>query len=504
MAELLTRPETRRDVPDVAVFPVLAVAVAVTAVLLAVAGRYGYHRDELYFLAAGRHLAWGYPDQPALVPLLARAVGVVAPGSLVALRVPSALVGGVVAVLAALSAREFGAGRAAQLLAATAMAASGVLLGTAHLLSTATFALLSGALALWLALRATRTGRHWLWLLVGAAVGLGLLASALLAIVMAGVVAALLICGPRAAFRSPWLWTGGLVAVAMWAPYLVWQARHGWPELAVARSIAAGNSTSSTPRALLVPAEFALVGPWLAPVWVVGFIQLLRDRALRWARWVPAAWIIAAAVFVATGGKSYYLAGFFPALLGAGAQPVVGWVRRRRWRRVLLGAAVVLGVVTSVAPSLPLVPVSALHETPVLGANPDAGETVGWPGYVAQIAAAYHRLPAATRAKTALLTSNYGEAGAIDRYGPADHLPAAYSVHNGFWYWGPPPAAATEVLAVGFDRPAVDVFCAQPVLSARLHNPWQVDNQEQGAPLWTCTRLRGSWSSLWPKIKVIG
>ena len=136
--------------------------------------------------------------------------------------------------------------------------------------------------------------------------------------------------------------------------------------------------------------------------------------------------------------------------------------------------------------------------------NNDSGETVGWPEYVAQIGAAYRNLPPDQRSSTAVVASNYGEAGAVDRYGRESGLPPAFSVHNGFWYWGPPPAAAVHALAIGFSAGDIDRFCSDPVLTTRLHNRWSVKNQEEGAPVWSCATLRGTWIELWPRMKVIG
>jgi hypothetical protein len=127
----------------------------------------------------------------------------------------------------------------------------------------------------------------------------------LVAFVVAGVVFGMAVVGPRRVLRSPWIWAGGALALLMWSPYLAWQAGHGWPELAVSRSIAAGNSASSTPRALLIPEQLVLLNPWLAPVWVAGLVHLLRDPYLRWCRSIAVAWVFLAVVFVLTGGKSY-------------------------------------------------------------------------------------------------------------------------------------------------------------------------------------------------------
>lgn len=235
------------------------------------AGRYGYHRDELYFLASGRHLAWGYPDQPPLVPFLARLFG--SAHSVAVLRIPAALAAGGTAVFGGLTAREFGAGRGAQILAASTLAVGGVVVGSGHLLSTATFGFLAWAALLWMVARTIRTGNDRLWVVVGVIAGVGLLDTDLVAFLMAAIVLGILVVGPRETIRSPFLWIGGAIALLLWSPYLAWQAGHGWPELTVSRSIAAGNSGSSTPRWLIVPEQLVLLSPWLAAIPIAGFVR---------------------------------------------------------------------------------------------------------------------------------------------------------------------------------------------------------------------------------------
>ena len=259
----------------------LAAAVGLIALLVATSGAYGYHRDELYFLVCGRHLAWGYPDQPLLVPLLARVTSDIAPGSLVMLRLPSALAAGAVVFVTGALARELGAGRRAQLLAAASLALAAVLDGAGHTLNTTVFDLLAWAVLLLLIVRILRTGAQRLWLAVGLVAGLGLFDSDLVAFLMLAVVVGIAIAGPRRVLASPWLYVGGAIAVAMWAPYLVWQGTHGWPELTVARSIANGGSGTSAPRWAIVPEQLELASVWLTPIWIAGLIRLLRSPALR-------------------------------------------------------------------------------------------------------------------------------------------------------------------------------------------------------------------------------
>ena len=169
--------DARGSTPIAALTPlsrsVLVIAVATLVLLVGLSGRYGYHRDELYYLEAGRHLAWGYPDQPPFTPLLARLMSYLAPGSLVVLRLPSAVAAAGVIVLTGLLARELGAGRSAQMLAALSIAVSGLLLGAGHLLSTTSFNLFFWTLLLWLVVRVVPLGTSTCGSSLGLSLGSG-------------------------------------------------------------------------------------------------------------------------------------------------------------------------------------------------------------------------------------------------------------------------------------------------------------------------------------------
>ena len=151
-----------------------------------------------------------------------------------------------------------------------------------------------------------------------------------------------------------------------------------------------------------------------------------------------------------------------------------------------------------------MIPVRDLHRTNIGALNNDALQTVGWPTYVGEIATVYYGLPPLDRASTALLTSTYAEAGAIDHFGPAVGLPGAYSGHDGFWYWGPPPASATTFVAVDFDRGFLAQVFGRVRLARLLNNHLDVNNGDQGTSVWVCRQPRGSWSVLWPKFRYLG
>jgi Dolichyl-phosphate-mannose-protein mannosyltransferase len=487
--------------PDVAWRGLAALAAGTALLLLAVAGRYGYHRDELYFLRAGRELAFGYADQPPLTPLLARAVDTLAPGSLVALRTPSALAAAAIVVLTGLIAREFGAARPAQLLAAACTAVSAIVLALGHLLSTSTPDLLAWTALGWLVVRALRDGGR-VWLAVGAVAGVALQNKTLPAFLLAALLVGVLTLGPREALRSRWPWLGALLAVALWAPNVVWQLVNGLPQLELSRAIAGGSSGTSDPWYLFLPMQLVLVSPLLVPVWVAGWWRLARDPELRTWRAFPLAYVLLAVVFLLTGGKSYYLTGLYPVLLAAGADPVLSWARRGRGRArtALVATAVALSLAVDAVLMLPLVPVGRLADTPVPDVSYDAGETVGWPAFAATIARVRAGLPAG--ADVVVLTGNYGEAGAVDRFLPA--LSPAYSGHNSYWTWGPPPETAGTVISVGIPEQQLRRWFGSVTQAARIDNGVGLDNDEQGSPVWVATDRRLSWAELWPQLRRLG
>jgi hypothetical protein len=481
---------------------VALIAGVMTVILVAFASGYGYHRDELYFVAAGDHLAWGYADQGPVVPLIARAMTELAPDSLTVLRLPSAVAAGVTVLLTGLLARELGGGRRAEVIAAATAAVGVIVLFTGHLLSTSTFDLLAWTAVTWLAVRAVRTGEDRLWLAAGLVLGLGLLNKPLPAFLALGMLAGVAIAGPRQLLRNAHVWSGAAIALAIWSPWIIWQADHGWPQIDVSREIAGGRSTSSEPWWLIVPFQFLLVSPILAPVWIAGLARLLRDPAVRQFRFLAWTWIVLAVVFMAAGGKPYYLAGLLPALIGAGAVWVDGWLERgptRLRQGALVGAVAVSGVIGAIV-SLPVLPADSAD--PVIAVNEDVGETIGWPEFARTVSDVHRELPNGHRA--VILAGNYGEAGAIDRYGPALGLPRAYSGHNAYAEWGSPPDGSGPVIAIGLHPAELMARLRDCAVAARIDNDADVDNEEQGRQVMVCSGPRRPWSQEWPALRQLG
>lgn len=490
---------------DTALRPTLAklsgwigvIAAVQAAVLLATSTRYGYHRDEMYFIVAGSHPAFGYPDQPPLVPLLSWAMHAIAPGSLLLLRTPSALAAAATTILAALIAREVGGGTRAQIIAAACTAASGFALAVAHLVSTTTADLLSTTILGWLAIRSIVRQSGASLLAAGVVAGVGVEAKPQVGLVAAVMLVALLGVGPRALLRSWWAAGGAIAAVVLAAPYVIWQQQHGWPQLTVAGNIAGSQEGG---RAGFFPFQLVMVSPVLVPVWVAGLRAPFRRAEWHQLRFVPITYAVMAVLYFAGNGHAYYLASLYPILLGLGAIPTAEWTKRSPRRTPLLATLIALSAAVSAVIALPLLPERELQGSIVMALNPAQGETVGWPGFVQTISTAWRQIPVATRRHTAIFTGNYGEAGAIDLLGSPLQLPRAYSGHNGFSEWGMPPAADTRALLVGFDGAAdAAPYFDQCRTLATVNDRVGLNNNEQGLPVMLC-RTAGRWPALWPHL----
>ncbi|MGY0501053.1 glycosyltransferase family 39 protein [Nocardia sp. FBN12] len=469
--------------------PVIASVFAL--VLLVTSGRYGYHRDELYFLAAGRRLDWSYPDQPPLSPFLARLMAAVDPDSLCVMRLPAIAAATFVVVCAGLMAGELGGGRGARALAAGAVASSALVLAVGHLLGTTVFDLAAWSLICLLVLKLGRD-RRW-WLVIGLVVGIGLQNKVLLIVPVLVLAAMLMVTGERKLFTTKYFGFGVAVALVLQLPYLWWQAANGFPQWELSRAIAGGSSGTSDTPIMFVLLQFGLIGVLLVPLWGYGLWRLWNSP---W-RAFALTYAVLFVVFLATGGKAYYLGGMYPVLLAAGAVGLGRWLGddRRRWAAVT--SVITVNALLSALLFLPVLPVALLRDSPILAINYDAGETIAWPRYVEQIAAA--RPPGAP-----ILTANYGEAGAIERYGSEYALPTPHSGHNAYWWWGPPPDSATEVLTVGIDRERLTALCSTIEPAGVLDNGLGIDNDEQGEPMFLCRNPIRPWSQLWPQLRTLG
>lgn len=470
--------------------PTLAVGVvaaATAALLILVAPRYGWHRDEMYFLEAGRHLAWGYVDQPPLTPFIARIADAVAPGSLVALRLMSALATAGTVIAGALFVRELGGDRHRQLLGAATVATGGFTLGVGHLLSTGTFDLLAWSLVLWLTARLLRTGETRTWVVIGAVAGLSMLNKNLIVLLGLALLAGLVAERRWDLLRSWWLVAAGALALSLAAPTFVWQAMNGWPQFQMAQALS--DRLGAENRITLLPLQILLLGPLFVPALLRGTRWLATAPAGRVFRPLLWAWPTALALIFATGGRPYYALPLTVAvaLAGIAATGV-------HWRTVIVNAVVALPIAVPLLP-LSTVPVTAL-------ANEAVAETTGWPQLVDQVARVVETLPPAERDRVIVLTGSYGEAGAVDLLGPPLGLPPAYSPHNAYADFRQPGDDDATVVAVRF-RPDGTLTRHFDTCThvATVDNGLGIDTEVQGQPILICRGLRGTWPDVWDDLR---
>jgi hypothetical protein len=468
------------------------IAGATGLLLVACAARYGWHRDELYFHEAGRHLAWGYVDQPPFTPLVARLADLVAPDNLVVLRLVPALASVVTVVVGALIVRELGGSRRAQLAGAGALAGGAFVLGAGHLLSTATFDLTAWMAVLWLVSRMLRTGDPRWWVAIGAASGAAMLNKNLVVLLLAAVVASLVIERRGDLLATRWAVAGAVVLVGVAAPHLVWQATNGWPQFEMARALS--DRLGGENRAELLPQQLLLVGPALVPLLWSGARWLGRDPVGRPFRPLLWAWpIVLAGVFV-SGGRPYYAVPLSLFVMLAGLRAVADRVSWIAW-------AVVVGALVTVPLSLPVLPLSMAGVPNAV--NDAIGETIGWPGLTREVADVVDGLPAGEREHVVILTASYGEAGAIDRFGPGLGLPPAYSGHNGYYDFRRPTDDDATVVAVRYRPQELTRYFDSCRQVARVDNHRDIDNEAQGTPIVVCRGLRSPWSETWPRLRSV-
>ena len=481
-------------------WPVLVVAGLMFAGLMALSGAYGFHGDEMYYVVAGQHPAFGYVDQPPLTPLLSAASVALFGVSPTAIRLLPALEMALVVILVALIARDLGGSRRAQILAAITAAVSGYL-GAGHLDTTTEPDLLAWAIVLWLLVRLLAGGDRRLWLVVGVVAGIALENKDTILFLGAGLAVGLVLTRRWDIVRSPWAWAAVAIALLAWAPNLAWQATNGWPQLTMARAI---SQYAADNRAQIVPLLWLFAGPFLFPISAAGLVWVLRTKAAAPWRAIGVAALIALALVVVSGGKAYYVIGTAPVFIAAGAIRLDRWLARDHFRLKAASfatSAALSGALIAYL-TLPILPLATYATTSLPSTVPDTANEVGWPQFVATVESVVAALPANERAHAVILTNDYSEASPLVLLGTG--LPPVYSGHNAYWAWGPPPADRTVVVHVGDWRPAdPGQFFVGCHVVAHIDNGLGIDNGEQGSEVTVCTGLRAPWTTLWPELRTI-
>jgi hypothetical protein len=458
-----------------AVGPVLAVVALKCALTLAVAGRYGWHRDELYYAVAGLHLQGGYVEFPPVTALLAALARELFGWSLVGLRAFTILAGAGTVIVGALVTRELGGTRRAQTLAAVTIAFAPGALATNWLFQPVAFDQLTTMVVLWLALRLA-LGRGS-WVLLGVAAGIGLETKYTLAVVLVLLVATFLVWR-RDVLRSWGFPLAVLIAAVLLVPNLVWEAGHGWTSVHFFVNPPPSGSDETRPQFI---GNLILLLVVALPVAVAGVVSLVRNRMVRPLGWTVVGTVVA---YFVLGGKSYYTLPVVLFALAAGAIPLDPWATRRRlW---VVGVAFVAIDLLAMPLLLPVLPLRTAVRHGVIKGRGDYQSEIGWPAYVRLV-------ERHAGGADVIVASNYGEAGALELFGRG--LPPVASADVTMRYWRP-QVTGRQALLVGYSRRAA-TFCTGYRLVARISSA--NDSDEGGEPIARCT-LRGTLAQVWPTI----
>ncbi|MFI5092557.1 MAG: glycosyltransferase family 39 protein [Candidatus Acidiferrales bacterium] len=479
--------------------------------------QYGYFRDEFDYMACGNHLAWGYVDQPPLVPFLTRICRFLLGDSLRSIRFIPALASSALVVLTAMIAREFGGRWFALVLSAITILIAPIYLSDGSLLSTNCLEPILWMGCAYFAILAIKRNdpRYWLWF--GVVAGIGLEEKYSIAVFGFGMVIGLLLTEQRRVFANKWIWLGGVAAFLILLPNLIWNVQNHWPFVELMHNIKADGRDVQLSAMQYFVQEILLIHPFTAPIWITGLCALLFSSRLKPYRSLGWCYLAAFTVFVVLKGKNYYLAPIYPMLLAAGAVTLESGIEKLRqaWLKpiaitiLLAGGAWLAPMIVPVFPverfieymnNLPFkIPRSEhSHERAVLPQY--YADQFGWQEIVAETAKAYEQIRPTDRPGCGIFAQDYGQAGAIDFFGPRYGLPPALSGHQSYWLWGPRGYSGNCLIVLDDTREKLEkLFDRVDFVGTSADNPYALERE---IPVYICRGAKfGSLEKVWPLLK---
>jgi len=494
----------------------LSAAVAV-ALLMAVAGRYGYFRDELYYIALSKHLDWGFVDLAPLSPLVLRIVRSLSGDSLHAIRSLPALAQAAEIVLTGLIARELGGHRPAILLSSLSVLFAPVILANANRYSMNAFEPLFWMGCVYLLLLAINREQSKMLVGCGVLLGIGLENKHSTAFFLISLTAALLLTRERRLFRAKWLWIAAVIIVLLCLPNLIWQYQHDFATWVDLTNVRETHKNVELPPLPFLLQQVMMMGSANLLIWIPGLGYLLLHRQGSHHRVLGVTYLVFLAIMMALHAKDYYLAPIYPMLLAAGAvfwEMLVAAHARLRWVKIALPATLAVAGAATVPIVLPILPPErVMSYMDALGIKIPRSETgmrsllpqyfadeFGWEEMVVQVASVYHSLPPEERAKTAILGGDYGSAGAIDFFGPRYGLPQSISAHQNYYYWGFRNYTGESMIMLNWSLAGAQRWCQDVQIGPSVFHPYSMGWEHYS--ILTCRGLKKPLAEAWPGFKV--
>jgi 4-amino-4-deoxy-L-arabinose transferase-like glycosyltransferase len=490
---------------DIAILIYIAIGTVVAHLLTG--GRYGFQRDELATLDDARHLAWGYVAYPPITPFFGRLSLTLFGTSLVGFRFFAFLVEAIAVVLTGLMTRTLGGGRGA--VSVAAMAATPFCLGGGALMQYVSFDYFCWVLTAYCVVRLLQSDDPRWWIAIGASIGFGMMAKYTMGFFAIGIVVGVLLTNARKYLASKWLWMGVALSIFIWLPNVIWQAQNHFISIQFLRTIHERDVRIGRAQNFL-PEQFKLTLLAL-PLCIAGLYFYLASKAGSRFRMLGWMYIVPLLLFVIARGRWYYLAGAYPMLYAAGAVWGEQWLNSisKLWAasvRALVWTALIADIVLLALIAIPTAPVNSALWKFASKNNGDLVEELGWPELVQEVARIRDSLPEYDRAHLGILAANYGEAGAVNLYGPNYHLPAAISGVNSFWARGYGSPAPETVIVLGHSIDFVQRHFASCELAGHTPNPYGIENEEttDHPDFYVCRGLRQSWPEFWNSYRHFG
>ncbi len=514
---VVTKPQ-KRPFQTGGMFAVYGIAVAGFVLHVICNGRYGYFRDEFDYIICGRHLDWGYVDQPPLLPVLSRIFLAVFGNSLRSVRLLPALSSAGLIVLAGMIARELGGKRFAMALTAvTVLIAPIYLSGGSLLTSNCDLEVLLWMGSVYFAILAAKYNapRYWLWF--GVVAGIALQEKYSILVLGFAIVVGLLLTEQRRFFFNKWMWLGGLAALLIFLPNLLWNISNHWPFVQLIRNIKADGRDIALSPWQYFSQQILLIYPGSCPIWIAGVISFFFARRFKAYRFMGWAYVVAFTVFVVLKGKNYYLAPIYPVYLAAGCVLVDDGIERIRqvWLKPALVALLLVGGAIFAPLAMPLLPIDRfipyMNWLPIKVPRSERGheraalpqhyaDQFGWNEIVEKTAEVWNSIPAGERKSCGIFSQDYGQAGAIDFLGPRYGLPPALSGHQSWWLWGPRGYSGNCLIVLDDDRERLQsLFKSVEYVGDSPRNPYALEN---GLSFYICRGAKfGTLADLWPELK---
>ncbi len=485
----------------------IAIAAATVVLHLIFGNRYGFHRDELATLDDARHLAWGYVAYPPVTPFFGHISLILFGTSIRGFRFFANVAQAIAVVLTGLMARDMGGRRGALLVAA--LAAVPFCLGGGYEMQYVAFDCLAWVMTAYFTVRLLKSADPRWWAAIGVSIGFGMLSKWTMGFFALSIVAAVLLTDARRYLKSKWLWVGVALSILIFLPNILWQAQNHFISLEMlkhihARDIREGRTTYFLPQQLeLTGIRFplAVAGLWFCLVTLAG----KRFRMIGWM------YVVTLALFVALRGRWYYMGPAYDMLYAAGAVWGEGWLATmQRWKamtiRSVVWTALVFEVVLTAALWMPTAPPGSHWFKISSSLQGDYVEQLGWPELVQEVARIRDSLSQEEREHLAILGANYGEAGAINLYGPQYGLPQAISGVNSFWARGYGNPEPQTVIILGLDQDVVDRRFTACQLAGHTPNPYGVKNEEteDHPDIFVCGPPKAGWPEFWKHFRYFG